>query len=84
VVLLDGDLVCFVERGGRSLVTYTAEPDRLAVAAAALGTLVDERRVDRLSIRRIDGAAPDGQPIVAALQASGFADTPRGLVRRSA
>jgi ATP-dependent Lhr-like helicase len=84
VVLLDGHLACFVERGGRSLVTYTAEPGQLAAVAAALGTLVDERRVDRLSIQRIDGAPPDGQPIVAALQASGFADTPRGLVRRSA
>jgi ATP-dependent Lhr-like helicase len=43
VVLLDGEPVLYVERGGRSLLTMPAagDPETAALAVAALGGLVD-------------------------------------------
>jgi ATP-dependent Lhr-like helicase len=82
VVLAAGALVAFVERGGRSLVTFTHDGELLAVAADGLGALVDAGRVDRLQVQRIDGAPPVDQPLLDHLRAAGFADHPRGLVRR--
>jgi ATP-dependent Lhr-like helicase len=84
VVLAAGALVAYLERGGRSLVTFTDDEELLAVAADALGGLVDAGRVDRLTVQRIDGQAPADQPLVDHLRAAGFADHPRGLVRRAA
>jgi ATP-dependent Lhr-like helicase len=83
VVLVAGALVAYLERGGRSLVTFTIDDELLAVAADGLGVLVDAGRVDRLTIQRIDGEAPADQTLVDHLRAAGFADHPRGLVRRA-
>ena len=82
VVLVAGALAAFVERGGRSLVTFTDDGDVLAAAAGALADLVDDGRVDRLQLQRVDGMAPDDQPVLDHLRAAGFVDHPRGLIRR--
>jgi ATP-dependent Lhr-like helicase len=82
VVIAAGELVAYVERGGRSLLTFTDDPDRLGAAAVALAAVVDEGRVDRLQLQRVDGAAPEGQPVLDHLRAVGFVDHPRGLIRR--
>jgi len=82
VVLRDGRLVVFVERGGRSLVTFTAEEDDLAAAAQALAGLVATGRVDRFAITRIDGQESLDAPVTASLRAAGFTDHPRGLILR--
>jgi ATP-dependent Lhr-like helicase len=82
VALVDGELVAYLERGGRTALAFTADEDSLAAAASALAGLVDSRRVSRLMIERVDGEAPATQPLAAALRAVGFVDHPRGLVRR--
>ncbi|MBW3606314.1 MAG: DEAD/DEAH box helicase, partial [Actinobacteria bacterium] len=82
VVIGAGELLAFVERGGRSLLTFVDEAAALALAATALAGLVDTGRVDRLQLQRIDGAAPLDQPILEHLRAAGFVDHPRGLIRR--
>jgi ATP-dependent Lhr-like helicase len=82
VVLVAGDLAMFVERGGRSLVTFSDDVDVLAVAAAALADMVEEGRVDRLQLQRVDGDAPEQQPVLEHLRNAGFVDHPRGLIRR--
>lgn len=82
VVTVDGELVLFVEKGGRSAITFTADAVVLAQAAVAAASLVESGRVKDFKINRIDGAAPDGQPLMAALRQAGFADHPQGLVRR--
>jgi ATP-dependent helicase Lhr and Lhr-like helicase len=82
VVLVDGDLVLYSERGGRSLVTFTAEEERLAAGAQALAGLVGAGRVDALQLQRIDAEAVGDQPLAGLLRAAGFADHPRGLVLR--
>jgi ATP-dependent Lhr-like helicase len=82
VVLSGGELLGFLERGGRSLVTFTSDPAGLAALASGLVRLVDDRRVERVQLQRIDGDAPHDQPVLDDLRAAGFADHPRGLVRR--
>ncbi|MDP7722097.1 ATP-dependent helicase [Mycobacterium sp. TY814] len=84
VVLVDGELCWFSERGGRSLLTFTDDPDASHAAAVALAELVSSRRVPALLVERANGVSvltPDG-PATAALDAlveAGFSRTPRGL-----
>jgi ATP-dependent Lhr-like helicase len=81
VVLVDGDLVLYVERGGRSLLSWTDEPARLQAAADALALAVREGALGRLTVERADGEgllAAD-HPLAVALAAAGFHATPRGL-----
>ena len=83
VVLVDGELVWFVERGGRSLLSFRDDPEANRAAAAALAELVTAGRVSSILVERINGAAvlgPDvSAPAVSALSDAGFARTPRGL-----
>ncbi|MGV0834420.1 ATP-dependent helicase [Mycolicibacterium thermoresistibile] len=86
VVLVDGNLVWFIERGGRSLLTFTEDSDAHVAAAAALADLVAARRVPSLLVERINGSPvldPGAGPVRAAVQdaltGAGFARTPRGL-----
>jgi ATP-dependent helicase Lhr and Lhr-like helicase len=83
VVLVDGELVWFVERGGRSLLSFSDDPEANRAAGAALAELVSTRRVSSILVERINGAAVLGPEVsasaVGALSESGFARTPRGL-----
>ncbi|BBX65594.1 ATP-dependent helicase [Mycobacterium saskatchewanense] len=85
VVLVDGGLGWFLERGGRSLLTFTDDPAAHRAAATALADLVAARRVASLLVERVDGAPAlqpgDGGPgpVVDALSEAGFARTPRGM-----
>lgn len=85
VVLVDGRVVLYVEKGARSLLTFTADGEVLAAAAAALAALVVDGRVDGFRLQRIDGeevGGPRTQPVLAPLRGVGFSDHPRGLVLR--
>ena len=82
VVLVDGHLTAYVEKGGRSLLTFSDDAAVLVASARALAELVVSGRVRTLQLQRIDGAEPADQPVLAHLRASGFVDHPRGLVRR--
>jgi ATP-dependent Lhr-like helicase len=57
VVLHDGELVLYMERGARSLLTFAPFDDDGVAAAAtdALRTLLADGRLKRLQIERIDG-----------------------------
>jgi ATP-dependent Lhr-like helicase len=85
-VLVDGASVLFAERGGRSLLTFSAEPEVLAAAAESLAERVRAGRIGSLTITKIDGldALSAAGPVVDALTAAGFIMTPRGLRLRSA
>ncbi len=84
-VLVDGGAVLFAERGGRSLLTFTAEPAMLAAAGEALAERVRSGRIGSLTISKIDGvdALSSTAPVVDALTAAGFTMTPRGLRLRA-
>jgi ATP-dependent helicase Lhr and Lhr-like helicase len=84
VVLVGGRLVLYLERGGRSLLSFTEDPSVLAAAAGALTATARTGHLGRLTVQRVDGAelldrATLDRPVVRALTAAGFATTPRGL-----
>lgn len=78
VVLVDGALEIYVERGGKTVLTFTADEQRLAAAAESLTAAV-RRAGGRLRIEKIDGAFSLGTPFGNSLVAAGFAPTPQGL-----
>jgi ATP-dependent Lhr-like helicase len=87
VVMVNGELVLYVERGGRTLLTWSDDADRLIPAAASLAEAAQRGSLGRLTVERADGAALLGggsTPLREALDAAGFVATPRGLRLRSA
>jgi ATP-dependent Lhr-like helicase len=78
VVVVDGALDVYVERGGKTVLTFTADEQRLTAAAESL-TATIRRAGGRLRVEKIDGAFSLGTPFGNALVASGFAPTPQGL-----
>jgi len=86
VVIVDGELTLYVERGGRTLLTWSEEPDLLEPAAQALADAVRAGALGRLTVEKADGAALLGAgetPLRQALQLAGFVATPKGLRLRS-
>ena len=76
VVLVDGVLRLYVDRGGRSVVTVAGPPPDEAVAAL----LEVARRRGKLEIETVDGVAVQDTPLAGPLRAAGFSLVPRGLV----
>ena len=87
VVLVDGSVVLYVERGGRTLLSWTDDPELLRPSAAALAAAVRDGALGRLSVERADGltvgSGIHGSPLAQALEAAGFRPTPRGLRLRA-
>jgi ATP-dependent Lhr-like helicase len=79
VVLCDGELALYVERGGKTLLSWTDDPDLLDPAAAALAAAVRAGALGRLTVERADGAGVYDSPLARALEEAGFRPTPRGL-----
>ncbi|MEV6061826.1 ATP-dependent helicase [Nocardia asteroides] len=79
VVLVGGDLVLYVERGGKTLLSFTEDPGLRRLAATALAGLVTDRRVDGLVVDKINGATVHGNTFADLLVEAGFSMTPRGL-----
>ncbi len=80
VVLIDGEPAVYVERGGRSLVTFPAADDPRW--AAALAGVVRGGRRRSLEIAKVDGVATRETPAADHLREAGFVDGYRGLVLR--
>jgi ATP-dependent Lhr-like helicase len=80
VVMVAGELVMYVERGGKSLLTWNDDPAALGAAAQGLATATRAGALGRLSVERADGEHVFGADAVAtALAEAGFRATPRGL-----
>jgi ATP-dependent Lhr-like helicase len=79
VILVDGDLVLYVERGGRTLLTFTDDPDRLARVADALALAARDGALGRLAVEKADGETVFDSPLARALTEAGFRPTARGL-----
>ncbi len=83
VVLVDGQCVIYVERGGRTLLSFTDEIALLQPAADALALAVRDGALGKLQIERADGAPVVASALGAALESAGFRPTPRGLRLRA-
>ena len=79
VVLVDGCLALYVERGGRTLLTFDADEHQLTPAAQSLATAVRAGSLGRLTVERADGEHIHGTSLAGALESAGFVATPRGL-----
>jgi ATP-dependent Lhr-like helicase len=79
VVTVGGDLALYVERGGRTLLSFVDDVDALAGAAKALADAVHSGALGALSVERADGEPVHASPLRDALTAAGFRATPRGL-----
>ena len=81
VVLVDGELVLYVERGGKTMLCWSDDLEELQAAADALALAVREGALGRLTVEKADGSPVLGSdhPLVQALSQAGFHMTPRGL-----
>jgi ATP-dependent Lhr-like helicase len=82
VVLVDGQLAVYVERGGKSVLTFTEDPADLAAAATSIAATV-RTGLGKLSVERVDGAFVLESALGAALRTAGFTATPQGLRLRA-
>jgi ATP-dependent Lhr-like helicase len=78
VVLVDGEAAVYLERGGRTLVTFPKARDTDAWVDG-LVALVKEHRVSRLSIEKVDGDAASSSAVAGLLRAVGFQEGYKGL-----
>ena len=81
VVLVDGALTLYVERGGKTLLSWTDDRTLLQSAADALALAVREGALGKMTVEKADGTSvllPD-HPLAEALAGAGFHATPRGL-----
>ncbi|MEG8279633.1 ATP-dependent helicase [Streptomyces sp. AHA2] len=86
VVLVDGDLTLYMERGGKTLLAWAADPDgtptddpRLRTAAEALAAAARAGSLGTVTVERVNGAQALTSPIGTLLEGAGFIATPRGL-----
>ncbi len=81
VVLADGEPVLFVDKGGRSLLTFpAAEQERLLLPAlASLGALARTNRRRRIRFEKVDGEIARHSGLRDSLIRVGFVEDHRGL-----
>jgi ATP-dependent Lhr-like helicase len=83
VVLVEGAAVLYVERGGRSLLSFSEERAELRAAAEALAGAVHEGWLGTLAVERADGVGSLGSALADVLTEAGFRVTPKGLRLRA-
>ena len=79
VVLVDGACALYVERGGRTLLSFTEDDNHLAAAAESLATSVRSGALGKLHVESADGESVINSPLATALEKAGFRPSPRGL-----
>ncbi len=91
VVLVDGELTLYMERGGKTLLAWPTDPEeapapddpRLRSAAEALAAAAAAGTLGTVTVERINGASSLTSPLGRLLEDAGFVATPRGLRLRA-
>ncbi|MFI6951567.1 DEAD/DEAH box helicase [Streptomyces sp. NPDC050422] len=85
VVLVDGELTLYMERGGKTLLAWPTDPDdpALRAAATALAAAARAGALGTVTVERTNGASSLTSPLGRTLEAAGFLATPRGLRLRA-
>jgi ATP-dependent Lhr-like helicase len=83
VVLVAGTPTLYVERGGKSLLSFTTDPEALRHAAEELAAAVRDGRLAPLAVERADGVSALGAELGKVLTAAGFRATPKALRLRA-
>lgn len=87
VVIASGELVGWIGRGEKSLLTFlpAEEPERRAAAVAlaeGLAAFVDTGRRQALNLERIDGNDATAWPLAVVFTEAGWQSTSKGLLKR--
>ena len=81
VVLIDGEPIVIVERGGRSLITFAGASETDAWIEA-VQRLVKDGRLTKLEIAKVDGQPVRETDVAARLEAGGFSTGYKGMTFR--
>ncbi|MEO6703605.1 MAG: DEAD/DEAH box helicase, partial [Jatrophihabitantaceae bacterium] len=84
VVLVDGDCVLYVERGGKTLLSFSEDAELLRQAASALAVTARDGALGKLHVESANGDPIAEAPLGEALAEAGFLPSPRGLRLRGA
>lgn len=85
VVLVDGELTLYMERGGKTLLAWPTDPEdpALRAAAAALAAAARAGALGTVTVERTNGVSALTSPLGRTLESAGFLATPRGLRLRA-
>ncbi|MFD9540535.1 DEAD/DEAH box helicase [Streptomyces sp. NPDC060022] len=85
VVIVDGELTLYMERGGKTLLAWPTDPadPALLAAAEALASAARAGTLGTVTVERTNGASSLISPLGRTLEAAGFLATPRGLRLRA-
>lgn len=83
VVLANGELTLYVERGGKTLLAFSDDEATLQAAAAELVRVLRLARVDKLAMEKVNGRPILDSTVAKALINAGFYTSPSGLRFRS-
>ncbi|MEE4489111.1 Lhr family helicase [Streptomyces sp. BE230] len=85
VVLVDGELTLYMERGGKTLLAWPTDPDdpALRAAATALAAAARAGNLGTVTVERTNGTSSLTSPLGRTLESAGFLATPRGLRLRA-
>lgn len=86
VVLVNGELVIYVEKGGRSILTFTDSPGALAAGFQDLIKQVNAHAIPSLSVQKVNGHEALGllkqipsNPVIDAMTGAQMSVTPQGI-----
>jgi ATP-dependent helicase Lhr and Lhr-like helicase len=86
VVLVDGALALYLERGGKTVLAFTDDEEELRAATADLAATAKARRLETLTVEKVNGdgmyGTTGGALLGRLLQEAGFVATPRGYTLR--
>ena len=82
VVLVDGELVLYLERGGRTVLAFSDDDTLLGAATRGLAETARARRLETLTVEKVNGAGTYSSPLARHLRAAGFVDATKGLTLR--
>jgi len=79
VVMCEGRLILYVERGGKTVLAFDLDEARLGAVAQSLAHTVQTRRLGRMTIEKVNGRSVNRTPFAEALLGAGFQPVPRGV-----
>lgn len=90
MVLVDGELTLYMERGGKTLLAWPSDPHgavmedaRLRAAAEGLSAAARAGSLGTVTVERVNGTSALTSPFGTLLEGTGFIATPRGLRLRA-
>ena len=82
VVLVDGELVLYLERGGKSALVFADDESVVLAACRGLADTARARRLETLTVEQANGEFVYTAPLGRALRAAGFVESTKGLTLR--